>query len=99
MGWATSYIEMLKRGETLEFQPRGNSMMPRIKSGQMVTVAPVDRDVQLAVGDVVLCRVHGREYLHFIKAIKSDGKQYVIGNAHGFINGTISRGQIFGRLV
>ena len=45
-------------------------MKGRIESGQLCTVAPVD-PATLAVGDVVLCRVHGSEYLHIVKAIGS----------------------------
>ena len=28
MGWATPHIDKLRRGETVQFRPRGNSMMP-----------------------------------------------------------------------
>lgn len=99
MGWATTSIDRLKKGETVTFRPRGNSMTPAIKSGQLVTVSPVGPSTRISSNDIVLCRVHGREYLHFVNAVKNDGKQFVIGNAHGFINGTITRSQIFGRLT
>ena len=55
MGWASDYIDKLKQGETVEFRPRGNSMKPRIESGQLCTVKPVDGI--LKAGDVVLCKV------------------------------------------
>jgi hypothetical protein len=96
MGWAASYITMLKKGETIQFRPRGNSMTPKIKSGQEVTVTPVARDTPIAVGDAVLCRVQGREFLHLVKAITNEGKRYTIGNMRGFVNGTIVRAQIYG---
>jgi hypothetical protein len=38
MGWATPYIDKLKKGETVQFRPRGNSMSGRIESGQLCTV-------------------------------------------------------------
>ena len=63
MGWATRYIEKLARGETVSFRPRGHSMTGKIESGQLCTVAPVEPTV-LVVGDIVLCKVRGREYLH-----------------------------------
>ena len=58
MGWASSYIEGLQRGETVSFRPRGNSMTPRIESGQLCTVEPVDI-TDLKKGDIVLCRISG----------------------------------------
>ena len=36
-------------------------------------------------GDVVLCKVNGRHYLHLVKAIQ--GKRFQIGNNRGRING------------
>lgn len=68
MGWATPYIDKLKRGETVQFRPRGNSMTGKIDSGQLCTVAPVEVE-ELVVGDIVLCKVNGFQYLHLIKAI------------------------------
>jgi hypothetical protein len=43
-------------------------MRGRIDSGQLCTVAPVD-PASLVVGDSVLCRVRGNDYLHIVKAI------------------------------
>lgn len=96
MGWATHYIEKLKQGETVSFRPRGSSMTGRIESGQLCTVAPVD-PATLAVGDVVLCRVRGAEYLHLVKAVQ--GGRFQIGNNRGHINGWVPARVIFGRCV
>lgn len=96
MGWASGHIERLKRGETVSFRPRGNSMSPKVESGQLCTVAPVD-PTTLAVGDIVLCKVKGSEYLHLVKAIQ--GERFQIGNNRGFVNGWIGRNGIFGRLL
>jgi len=87
--------EALKQGQIVQFRPHGNSMVPKIKSGQLVTVEPL-QDETLAVGDIVLCRVKGRYYLHLVKAIK-DG-QYQIGNNKGHINGWATIVQIFGKV-
>ena len=73
MGWATPYIEKLKHGETVQFRPRGNSMAGKIESGQLCTMVPV-RGEHLNVGDIVLCKVNGFQYLHLIKAIQ--GKRF-----------------------
>lgn len=94
MGWASMYIEKLRGGETVSFRPRGNSMIGKIESGQLCTVEPVETS-NLSVGDIVLCKVNGREYLHLIKAIQ--GKRFQIGNNRGRINGWVSAGAIFGR--
>ena len=68
MGWATHYIEILRVGQSVSFRPRGQSMKGRIESGQLCTVAPVD-PATLNVGDIVLCKVAGNEYLHIVKAV------------------------------
>ena len=84
MGWASRYIQTLRAGHTVSFRPHGQSMTGRIESGQLCTVAPID-PAMLEVGDIVLCKVAGDEYLHIVKAIR-DGR-YQIGNNRGFING------------
>lgn len=94
MGWATGYIEKLKKGETVQFRPFGGSMKGYIESGQLVQVSPVTHD--LTVGEIVLCKVRNNQYLHLIKQIK--GNTYQIGNAKGFINGWITRDMIYGKL-
>ena len=96
MGWASGYITKLQAGEAVSFRPRGNSMSPKIKSGQLCTVQPID-PASLRAGDIVLCRVRGQEYLHLIKAIQ--GARYQIGNNRGRINGWISAAGIFGKCV
>jgi hypothetical protein len=96
MGWASGHIEKLRRGESVSFRPRGNSMSGKVESGQLCTVAPVDAQT-LEVGDIVLCKVNGREYLHLVKAIQ--GPRFQIGNNRGRINGWVSANAIFGKLV
>ncbi len=71
-------------------------MAGKIKSGQLCTVEPVDAST-VQVGDIVLCKVNGREYLHLVKAIQ--GPRFQIGNNHGRINGWVSANAIFGRCV
>ena len=55
-------------------------MKGRIESGQLCTIAPVDSST-LAMGDIVLCKVRGNEYLHIVKAI--NGGRFQIGNNRG----------------
>jgi hypothetical protein len=96
MGWASGYIEQLKQGDTVSFRPRGHSMTPKIESGQLCTVAPA-HPATLVVGDIVLCKVKGSEYLHLVKAIQAG--RFQIGNNRGFINGWIGASSIYGRLL
>ena len=96
MGWASQYIDSLRRGEPAQFRRRGNSMTGKIESGQLCTVEPVDH-ATVSVGDIVLCKVNGREYLHLVKAIQ--GARFQIANNRGRINGWISANAIFGKCV
>lgn len=95
MTWAKHYIDKLIKGETVSFRPRGNSMEGKISSGQLVTVVPTIED--LSVGDVVLCKVKGKHYLHLIKSI-SDGR-FLIGNNRGHLNGWIGKNCIYGKCI
>lgn len=97
MGWADGHIAKLALGETVKFRPRGNSMVGKIESGQLCTVAPFVDGITPEVGDIVLCRVQGSQYLHLVKAIQ--GERFQIGNNRGGINGWITKRQIFGRLI
>src|SRR3954470_18014505 len=96
MGWAAGYIAKLRNGEVVSFRPRGHSMSGKIESGQLCTVAPVD-PATLAVGDVELCKVNGREYLHLVKAIR--GPRFQIGNICGRVNSWVGSHAIFGKLI
>ena len=71
-------------------------MRGKIASGQLCTVEPVDA-ATVSVGDIVLCKVNGREYLHLVKAIQ--GARFQIGNNQGRINGWISANSLFGRCI
>ena len=71
-------------------------MVGKIESGQLCTVEPLG-DHDLEVGDIVLCRVKGNQYLHLVKAVQAE--RFQIGNNRGGINGWITRRQIFGRLL
>lgn len=99
MGWASEYIEKLKKGETVQFRPTGGSMKGHIESGQLVQVSP---PVDLRVDDIVLCQVGNNQYLHFIKNISVDYKTgavlFEIRNAHGHPNGWIKKDAIYGIL-
>ena len=97
MGWATQYIAKLQDGETVQFRPRGNSMSGKIESGQLCTVEPIEDPATLEVGDIVLCKVNGYQYIHMVKAIQ--GSRFQIGNNRGRINGWITANSIYGKCV
>jgi len=97
MGWALHYIAKLKAGESVSFRPRGNSMVGKIESGQLCTVEPIIDHATLRVGDIVLCKVGGSEYLHLIKAVQ--GPRFQIGNNRGRINGWVTASGVYGRCI
>jgi phage repressor protein C with HTH and peptisase S24 domain len=92
--WATQHIESLKNGETVKFRPHGNSMQPRIENGQLVTVVPIGTQT-IKLGDIVLCKVDGKQWLHLVSAIGSDGR-YQISNNKGHVNGWCMPQNVFG---
>lgn len=100
MGWATPYIEQLKQGKLVRFRPRGNSMMPQINSGDLCTVSPLLNGRLPLPGEVVLCKVNGREYLHKVSAVLSaDPPRYLIKNNKGHVNGWTKLENIYGILI
>lgn len=94
MSWASGHVERLGRGETVKFRPKGNSMSGKVESGQLCTVEPVVL-AGVSVGDIVLCKVNGSEYLHLVKAV--DGERFLIGNNKGRVNGWTKA--IYGKCV
>jgi hypothetical protein len=94
MGWAAEYFARLQNGDTVQFRPKGHSLRGKIESGQLCTVEPVDTAI-LKVGDIVLCKVKGKHYLHLIKAIQ--GNRFQIGNNRGHINGWVGGNSVYGK--
>ena len=97
MSWATEFIHKLKNKETVQFRPRGHSMTGRIESGNLCTVEPIQDFEKLQKGDIVLCKVNGKQYLHLISAINND--RFQISNNHNFVNGWIHKNSIYGKLI
>ena len=97
MSWATNYITKLSQGENVSFRPKGNSMQPKIKSGQLCAVESIADHTTLKVNDIVLCKVKGSQYLHLVSAIDQD--RFQISNNKGFINGWINKTAIYGKLI
>lgn len=89
------FADKLLAGEVVECRPRGNSMTPKIKSGQLITISP---DVsELHKGDVVFCKVKGKYFVHLLSAIQ--GERYQISNNHNHVNGWIGKNAMFGKVI
>lgn len=89
--------DRLASGETCIVIGYGNSMTPKLKSGEAVIMEPVTDETDLRKDDIVLVKVNGRYYCHLISAIR--GRSYQISNNHKHVNGWVSRKNIFGRMV
>lgn len=93
MSWAKFAIEALHRGENVQIRPRGHSMKGRVNDGDLVTVQQCNPE-DLRVGDIVLVRVRGRDYLHLVKAVNQ--RRFLIGNNRGGINGWVGVNSVYG---
>ena len=90
----TELVGRLQQGETVIYREFGNSMLPKLKSRVLVTISPCTLE-ECKVGDIVLAKVRGSHYLHYVKALSNQGAQ--IGNANGHINGWTRN--VYGKLV
>jgi hypothetical protein len=99
MSWADNYIKKLQAGETVKFRPRGDSMRGKIDSGQLVTVEPISSFYALRIGDIVLCRIAGHQYLHLIKQTDPPTKRVLIENNRGRENGWTTFDKVYGRVT
>jgi hypothetical protein len=71
-------------------------MQGRVDDGADVTLEPVVPG-DLKVGDVVLARVKGEDYLHLIRAI--DRGTYFVGDNIGGVGGWIDKDALHGVMV
>jgi len=88
---------LLDKGE-VTWKPHGNSMTPKINSGDQVRVKKVDVKA-LRVGDAVYAKVKGNYYLHLLSAIDESKGRYQISNNHGHVNGWVAEDAVFGVCV
>jgi hypothetical protein len=85
-------------GSTVDFRPTGSSMVPLIRSRQLVRVAPVD-PAKVEVGDIVLAKVAGTVYLHLVSAVDTGAGRVQISNNRGRVNGWTNQARIYGICV
>lgn len=76
----------------------GQSLFPVIKSAQPVVVEPIDDNSVIGKDDIVFCRVQKRYRIRMVILVRK-GEQYSVGDTHGYINGTIGRNAVYGRVV
>ena len=93
MGWANAAIDRLRQGQAVTLRPHGHSIAGRVNDDDQVVVEPLD-ERELRVGDIVLVRLHGHEYLHLVKAVQ--GVRSLIRNNRGGVNGRIGQSAIAG---
>lgn len=89
-------IEKLQNGEAVTVSASGNSMSPRIKKGEKVTIKPTYKP---HVGDIVVAWVRGRIYCHLITKFDPRTNRYEISNNHGHVNGWADAEKIYGKVV
>lgn len=105
MSWALPYVAALQEGKTVQFRPRGNSMKGKVSDGALVTVEPVKIArapgyCPIKQGDVVLCKVRKKYFLHMVYDDR-DGMhdEFLIGNMRRFMNGWTPAKNIFGKVT
>lgn len=95
MGRMDAIASRVADGARVEFRPTGSSMVPLVRSRELVIVAPVD-PARLEVGDIVLARVAGTVYLHLVSALDPARSRVQISNNRGRVNGWTSHDRVYG---
>jgi signal peptidase I len=93
--------ETLEKGNNLRFRALGSSMFPSIRSGDVITVKPVE-SAAICVGNVLFYRRDGRVYAHrLIRKHRMDGVFLFItrGDYLPFSDPSINPSQVFGKVV
>lgn len=74
-------------------------MSPKIHSGDLVEVKPIEDYEKIKKGDIVFCKVKGHYYVHLVTATqqKMGGMRFQIGNNKGRTNGWVGEDQVFGK--
>lgn len=96
-------LKTLQEKGEVTWKPKGNSMSPRIHSGDQVKVIICD-PLAYRVGDAVYAKVKGNYYLHLLTAIDTStgtgyNARYQISNNHGHVNGWTDGKNMFGICV
>ena len=88
-------LEKLLNNETFITSERGNSMSPKIESGQAHKIEPATWET-VEKGDIVYCKVKGSFLTHFVSA-KDPKKGVQISNIKGHVNGWTKA--VYGKVI
>jgi SOS-response transcriptional repressor LexA len=86
--------EELEKGLESSMKVFGNSMLPLIVSGSLLTY---EKQEQYEIGDVVFCKVKGRRIIAHLIIKKDKNKGYLIANNQGYENGWTHT--IYGKVI
>jgi hypothetical protein len=93
---------LLDEGLSVRFRASGRSMLPALRDGDCLTVAPA-RAAEIAVGDVVLCDTRRGPVAHRVSSIErlADGERRfsLRGDASLEGDGPVAAKQVRGRIV
>ena len=91
----------LLEGETVQFRSGGNSLRPKIMSGECCVYQPVRTHEDVNEGDIVFCQIGEKYWGHMVKQKTYVGGDYVytISNLKGHENGTTDLAHIYGRVI
>lgn len=88
-------VNRLLNGETFKTKEFGNSMLPKIRSGQEHIIEPATWD-SVKRGDIVYCKVKSTFYTHLVKTVDPN-RGCLICNSRGRINGWTK--QVYGKVI
>ena len=87
----------------MQFRGGGNSLAPRIRSGECCKYQPVSTHEDVKEKDIVFCQIKGRYWGHMVKKKTFVGGEkeyeYTISNIHGWENGTIGLEHVYGKAI
>ena len=93
----------LQNCNTVAFRSSGNSLDPRVCSGDSCTYQPVANAAEIQLNDIVFCEVQpgNRFYAHIVKKIEDwEGRRrFTIANYAGRENGWCYSEHIYGKLI
>jgi signal peptidase I len=94
--------ELLSRGHRVRFRPNGNSMLPTIKDGEAVTVAPVKHSA-IKRGDILLYLTRRGVTAHRVVKINKSKKEalgFILrGDAPGSSDESVRFDQVLGKVI
>ena len=96
--------ENLLEGRNAQYRSSGNSLVPFVKPNDRCTYAPVTREEDVQLKDIVFCQVQPRNYFYAHLVTRKEryrgGRVYfAISTAKGHDNGCCYIEHIYGKLI